>query len=177
MQIDFEDRETRMLAAGAAAAVVAGVLMGAVMKPDFGQERVLGPQFFAADGGVHQASYRPDPGVSVYGGRIPDYVIGTDWTRPRPQTASASPPAPREEPVEFTSEDQPPSPMVMTYRTWREAPRDASSYPSMDGDVRYRSESYRNETYRSDGWREDRGFGYRDDRDRSDEPEDEPPPA
>jgi hypothetical protein len=142
MQINFHDRETRMLATGAAAAVVAGVLMGAAMKPDFGDDRVLGPQFFAADGGVHDASYRPDPGASVYGGRIPDYVIGTDWTRPR-QAASATPsPEPREDPVIFTADDEPSPPMTMTYRTWREPPREPSAYPSVTGDLRYPSERY-----------------------------------
>jgi hypothetical protein len=148
MDITFDDRERRMLLAGAAGAVALGVLAGAAMRPDFGRERVLGPQYVSADGSVHEASYRPDPGVSVYGGRIPDYVIGTDWTQPRRETAYASASsAPREDPVVFTSDDEPPpSPMVMTYRTWREPPREASSYPSVDGDVRYRSEG-RDEPY------------------------------
>ncbi|MBW8812363.1 MAG: hypothetical protein JF588_02965 [Caulobacterales bacterium] len=173
-----------MLAAGAAVAVVAGVLMGAAMKPDFGQERVLGPQYFSADGGLHQASYTSDPGVSVYRGRIPDYVIGTDWTRPRRETAYApSSTEPREEPVAFTAEDEPPpSPMVMTYRTWREPPQEASSYPSVDGDVRYRSEAWGDDRYRpeprDDRYRPDaRSERYRDeDRDPYGEA-DEPPPT
>lgn len=137
-----ERDDRRMLAAGAAAAVVAGVLCGAVLKPDLGADHTLGPQTISGDGGLHAATWRPDPGVSVYGGRVPDYVVGTDWTRPRREVAyaPAQEAAAHEDAVIYTSDERYEPPMEVR-RQWAEDERRASSYPSMDGDVRYRGEA------------------------------------
>ena len=70
---------------GAAAALLAGLTLGAAMQPSLGfVDRPQGPQMFAAWSG--ERSTGPfDPGTSftAYNGRVPDYVIGTDWARPK----------------------------------------------------------------------------------------------
>lgn len=77
----------RTICAGAAAALVLGVLAGRAMQPDLGGDgRPMGPQMFADwpgegstgpfdEGTTFAAAYRAGAGP------VPDYVYGTDWKR------------------------------------------------------------------------------------------------
>lgn len=125
---------------GMAAAAVIGLGLGGAMKPVLftggGPEgpQSLGPQSGArnydeADGGLSFAAYR-------YG--VPEYVIGTDWTRPR----DASPPStdwerapPLEYPESAPSVDASAQPAA--YHAPAPEPESAPepNYPSMGGEV------------------------------------------
>jgi hypothetical protein len=80
-------------------ALTAGLLMGAAMRPDLiGDDRPAGPQMFepaARATGPFAEDDAPVATYAAYRGKTPDYVIGTDWTKPvkvavaAPQTPSA----------------------------------------------------------------------------------------
>ena len=77
--------ETRMkaLIIGAGMAAAAGLTMGAALHPDLrSDDRPEGPQTFALAGGPRSTGPF-DAGMSLasYGGRVPDYVTGTDARR------------------------------------------------------------------------------------------------
>jgi hypothetical protein len=73
-------------------ALLAGLSFGAVMKPDLSaDDRPVGPQILAEEPA-------PEPiddslRLTRFTGKIPDYVLGTDWTR---QRDPLPPPARRE---------------------------------------------------------------------------------
>ena len=73
--------EVRIMAAGAAGALVLGLTLGAVMQPDLNVD-YLGPQVMTPVSGV-RADNTFDPAVTFasYGAKVPDYVIGTDWVK------------------------------------------------------------------------------------------------
>jgi hypothetical protein len=75
---------------------MAGLLMGAATKPELGaDDRPAGPQIIAGVAGARAAAPFEDdaPAFAAYSGKIPDYVMGSDWARP----ASATPPPARGE--------------------------------------------------------------------------------
>lgn len=140
--IHCEDLKT--LLQGAAVVAVAGLLMGAVAHPNLrGEDEAAGPQMLMNGGGERGAQVISDPGVGVYGGRIPEYVVGTDWTRPRAEPAGTDATLSMDEPmvdtgpaVVFADSDDP-AQLRMTRTTWQDAPRDPTTYPSARGGVSY----------------------------------------
>lgn len=99
--------------AGAGIALVAGLLLGAAMRPQLAIGE-LSPQPLGVWSGELEGA-QPDPGLqdalaySAYEGRLPDYVVGVDWL-----AASAPPPEPAapsaDEPAEPVAADIPPAP-------------------------------------------------------------------
>jgi hypothetical protein len=72
--------------------LVAGLGLGALMRPDLsGDDRPAGPQIVDEAADAAPAPIDDSLRLTRYTGKIPDYVLGTDWTRPR---ALAPPPAP-----------------------------------------------------------------------------------
>lgn len=70
-----------------ASAALAGLLTGGVMKlgPDALSE-VGGPQILIAGAGERVIDAQPHTGGALFtslNGEIPEYVVGTDWTRPQ----------------------------------------------------------------------------------------------
>lgn len=69
---------------GAAVVLAAGLLLGNAMQPhlDAADERPAGPQMFADWAGVRSTGPF-DSGTSFpsYPGKMPDYVLGTDWKK------------------------------------------------------------------------------------------------
>jgi hypothetical protein len=64
------------------------------MRPDLnGDDRPAGPQIVAETAEPAPAPIDDSLRLTRYSGKIPDYVLGTDWTRPR---ALPPPPAPYE---------------------------------------------------------------------------------
>jgi hypothetical protein len=137
------NEDLKTLVQGVAVVAVAGLLMGAVAHPNLsvGKE-AEGPQMLMAGGGPRGVQLISDPGVGAYAGRVPEYVIGTDWTRPKAEPAWwASEPErqPQEDTgpaVVFTSDDNPAQAQV-TRTAWRDEPREPPSYPSARGGVAY----------------------------------------
>jgi len=132
--IDNDDLKT--LLQGASAVVLGGLLLGGVMHPDlYKGERPLGPQMLMG-GAARGGSYATDPGVGVYAGATPEYVIGTDWTRPKtPQYAEAETGDTGD--VMTYAEDDAPAPAQVTRAAWRDEPREPTTYPSERGNAYY----------------------------------------
>lgn len=131
--------KVKALLSGVGIAAMAGLLMGAAMKPDLrGDERPEGPQIFAGWSGVRSTGPF-DPGMSFadYSGQLPDYVVGTDWRAAmafRENVAYDPAPTPdyyeRERRTGGDYAYQAPTPYV-------EPPREEPVYPSMGGGTAY----------------------------------------
>lgn len=85
------NRDLQPLFAGAAAVATAGLLLGVAMRPDLDAAPREGAQVQIPAGGPREAYAADDPGLAAYHGRVPDYVIGADWTRPPPAEYPAEP--------------------------------------------------------------------------------------
>lgn len=119
---------------GMAVVALAGVLAGGAMKPvlDIG-EGPKGPQILGPQSAAHvERVDSQGSGFAAYRWGIPEYVLGTDWTRPQeveqtadawvePEAAAYDPPA--VEPVRFVA------------ATYVEPPREPIVYPSMGGAI------------------------------------------
>lgn len=72
------------LAYGVIGAAFAGTLMGAAMKPASGsfEREVHGPRLLSYDERTRDLTGGGQAGLAAYGGAIPDYVLGSDWTEP-----------------------------------------------------------------------------------------------
>ena len=119
--------------AGAGVALVAGLLMGAVAKPDLnGDDRPAGPQMLAGSGGARGAGPFGDGATFAnYSGQVPDYVLGTDWKKaltPPPVIAEPPPVA-----AKLAQNDDPLPDVAFTRATYDEPPRAPPSYPSVQG--------------------------------------------
>lgn len=122
----------KALLTGAGVALAAGLLMGAVAKPDLaGDDRPAGPQILAGWGGARATGPFDDGGgFANYKGQIPDYVLGADWKRSLalPVLTADAPPLARE--AKIAAIDEPPA---LTRAEEPEAPHAAPSYPSLQG--------------------------------------------
>jgi hypothetical protein len=81
----------RALYISAATAAVGGLLMGAAIRPKDSDlhEQTVGPQIVASS--AWEGDVEAVAPIYARSGPIPDYVIGTDWTRPKnyePQIAA-----------------------------------------------------------------------------------------
>ena len=122
--------------AGAGIAAAAGLLMGAAMKPDLGlDDRPAGPQIVAGtDRG--RASGPFDDGLTYAagrGGKIPDYVYGTDWKRAAAAPLDADVSQPAAEPERSRGPDEDAAPVQLTRADYDEPKRPRVIYPSIDG--------------------------------------------
>lgn len=132
----------RALFISAATAAVGGMLMGAAIRPKDADlhDNTLGPQIVAASAWEDEVA--PSPISYRRAGALPDYVIGTDWSRPKLYEAPIAavyetPPEPHtyaaEEadvaPVSYAA-----APAMAVEPEPRLAPRPVS-YPSIAGDV------------------------------------------
>jgi hypothetical protein len=123
----------KALLTGAGVALVAGLLMGAVAKPDLaGDDRPAGPQILAGWGGGRSTGpFDDSAGFASFKGQIPDYVLGSDWKRSlTPPALTAEAPPAREMKMAVADE---PADLPVTRTTYQEPPHAAPSYPSMQG--------------------------------------------
>jgi hypothetical protein len=139
MRTLISNDDLKTLLQGASAVVLAGLLLGGVMQPSLDAgDKPLGPQMLMG-GGTRGGGYAADPGVAAYGGATPEYVIGTDWTRPKtPQYVQyAQADTGDAGDVMAYEADDPPAPAEVTRTTWRDEPREATVYPSERGNAYY----------------------------------------
>jgi hypothetical protein len=101
--------------AGAGLALVAGLLLGAAMRPQLAIDQ-LSPQPLGVWSGGMEGAIAEDPAAqdalafSAYGGRLPDHVVGADWLAlSAPPAAPAAPPA---ETADAPSGDASPAPQA-----------------------------------------------------------------
>lgn len=143
-------RDLLNLAKGGALAAAAGLLMGAAMQPDLDHEGFRAPHLELPHAGdrIELAAY--DPGVAAYGERPPEYVIGTDYTRPPPveeavlayDDRAIVEPAEEdayEAPILIYEADTEPRPETAR-RGWREEEAPPPLYPSRQGNTHYASD-------------------------------------
>jgi hypothetical protein len=136
MQTLILDRDLKTLFSGVAVAAAVGLLMGGVMQPDLrGSEEAEGPQILLAGGGPRSETGGGSTYLAAYQGKVPDYVVGTDWTKPA--APAVYPEIPLEaETVVYTSEadlDPParvPAPLA-------DEPRPPTEYASTRGGWAY----------------------------------------
>ena len=125
----------KALLSGAAVAAIAGVMAGAAMQPQlYAGDRPSGPQMFADWAGARSTGPF-DPGTTFvsYHGKIPDYVMGTDWKKSMTwpdERAAVSPPARH---VAADDAPAPDHPATLTQAAYTEAAPPAPAYPSMGG--------------------------------------------
>lgn len=125
----------KVLLSGAAAAAITGVLLGGAMQPhlDDGDGRPAGPQMFANWSGVRSTGpFDPGTTFASYQGRVPDYVMGTDWKKamawPDERAAVSAPSR------DVAQGDDPPAeaPIVLA-RAYEEPAPVGHAYPSLSG--------------------------------------------
>lgn len=118
---------------GMAAAAVTGVLMGGAFKlHDRDFKGGFGPQHMISGSQFDEAV---SPVTYSRAGPIPEYVIGTDWTRPKVDLAYVAPVYEVSDthsydyvvPVAYSA--------PVAQRAWVEPVRPRASYPSIDGDI------------------------------------------
>lgn len=74
----FWDRNLTLLLVGAVAAAAVGMLLGGSLQPNLREGESTGPRTLIAGGGTRETPAAADPGVTVYPGHVPDYVLGSD---------------------------------------------------------------------------------------------------
>lgn len=123
----------KTLLVGSGVALVAGLLMGAVAKPDLNADsRPAGPQMLAGSGGARSAGPFADGATFAnYGGQVPDYVLGADWKKALTPPSVIAEPPPR--PAGLAQKDDPLPDLPLTRATYDEPPRAPPSYPSVQG--------------------------------------------
>ncbi|HEX4709742.1 hypothetical protein [Phenylobacterium sp.] len=126
----------KVLFAGTAMALAGGVLLGGAMRPNLGAAddgRPAGPQMFASWSGTRSTGpFDPGTTFASYGGKVPDYVLGTDWKKatawPDERTAVSAPSR------EITSSEASPDEPVIVARTdYEDLPPATYDYPSLSG--------------------------------------------
>jgi hypothetical protein len=128
---------------GAGLALVAGLLMGAAMKPNLGwDDRPVGPQIFTGWSGVRSTGpFDQDLAFAAYSTTIPDYVIGTDWAKLVAQPATfaydlaEAAAEPDDSVFDVAAYEGRPTTVV-----YEEPAREPVSYPSVDGGRTYGQE-------------------------------------
>jgi len=131
--------ELKIPLAGAALALVTGILLGGAMQPQLvgDDARPAGPQMFADWAGARSTGpFDPGTTFASYHGNVPDYVMGTDWKRRMtwPDDLAAVS-APREE---VRADDPPaadpvPEHVALTRAAYEEPPPPPHDYPSIGG--------------------------------------------
>lgn len=121
---------------GAVIAVASGLMLGGVMHPNLaGDDRPAGPQIIAGSAAARSAGpLDMGPTAANYGGRVPDYVTGTDakramtWT---PDRAEVSPSQTRYDQADATRDELP----ALSRAAYDADPQPtrAHAYPSLNG--------------------------------------------
>ncbi len=139
MESLFAHRDARFLIRGVGLAAVAGLLMGAALRPDLRDPEILGPQQLMSGGGPRELSPAEDPGMARYAGPLPDYVVGTDYVRAQQPVMAAVDAAAMDHDVPvYDSPDD--LPVLVTQAAWRDEPRTPPRYPSEAGNEAYESD-------------------------------------
>lgn len=151
MQHLADTYDLKKLLGGIAVAAVAGLLLGGSLRPDLKEGENTGPRTLISGGGARSEVMAMDLGMARYEGRVPDYVVGTDWTQPPPleaQTVNDQDNAPDYDApytedlgdVVIYSAPEVITPMKVTRTTWRDAPNPQIIYPSNTGGMVYESD-------------------------------------
>ena len=131
MRTLIQNSDLKRLFTGAAGAVVAGLVIGATVQPAL-QDRILAPQQQMAGGGTRNYASATTADVGAYPGQVPEYVIGTNYTRPPPVLEYESP-APDDSAAPAT--DYAETAETSAPARWEVEPHEAPLYPSVRGNA------------------------------------------
>jgi hypothetical protein len=133
MRTLIENGDLKRLFTGAALATFAGLAIGASIQPPL-QDRILAPQQQMAGGGTRNYAAPSEAGIGLYPGQVPEYVIGTNYTRPPPEyevlTADD-----RAEPAAHDAADHAETAEATAPTRWVVEPHQAPMYPSERGNA------------------------------------------
>ena len=120
--------------AGAGLAAMAGLAMGASIQPSL-TDGILAPQQEWAGGGVRNYASASVRDVGAYPGQVPDYVIGTNYTRPQAPAAEDQVLAyeERAQPAAYDVADYGETAEAHAPQIWDEEPYEEAYYPSVRG--------------------------------------------
>jgi hypothetical protein len=131
----------KILLAGTAAALTAGVLLGGSMRPELAVgDRPAGPQMFASWSGTRSTGPF-DPGTTfvAYPNPAPDYLLGTDWKKRMawPDEPAATPEPTGDDAATEATDDAPPAQAasVLTPAAYEQPTPVEHNYPSLGGDA------------------------------------------
>lgn len=117
-------------------ASVAGLLTGFAMKPgDALADRPIGPQILISGANnrvIDNDGWYADTHFISYNGQMPEYVLGTDWTQPRPYDVAYTD-ATAAAPVETVAVD--PGDFAAPVEIPAEPKVTTAHLPSEDGDI------------------------------------------
>lgn len=133
----FTRDDLKRIGAGVAVACTAGLLMGAALRPNLDEHDAAGPQMQMGGGGPRKVFAAYDQGVGVYTGQVPDYVVGTDWTRrdaPPELHQAASVEEHTGDVMAYEAQD---AAVEVAHTSYVEEPRQPTRYPSMSGNTDY----------------------------------------
>jgi hypothetical protein len=135
MRTWISNQDLKTLAQGVSAVAACGLLLGSAMHPELDVgDKPGGPQILLAGGGPRGAPAQSDPGLGAYPYGTPEYVTGTDWTRPAPTFVDNGPIETAESVPVY---DEEPSPVGVHRTVWRDEPRGPVVYPSQTGNADY----------------------------------------
>jgi hypothetical protein len=135
MRTLIHNDDLKRLFSGAAMAVVAGLMVGAAIQPPL-QDGILAPQQQVAGGGARNYAIGYEHGVGAYPGPVPDYVIGTDYTRPQPLEDQVLAYDDRADTGTAEAADYAQTAEATTPASWIvEGARDEPQYPSVRGNA------------------------------------------
>lgn len=124
--------DLKRLYTGAALSVVLGLTLGAVVQPRLA-DGILAPQQTWGAGG--QRSYAAGAAYSMadYGGQVPAYVMGTNYTQQPQQTALPSPSSDEQAEAAYDVVEYAQTAEATVPSRWEDEPREAPIYPSTEG--------------------------------------------
>lgn len=120
---------------GAGLAIAAGLAMGASVQPPLA-DNILAPQQAWSGGGLRNYATATTQDVGAYPGQVPEYVIGTNYTRPPPvaeQQVLAY--AERAEPTAYDAAEYARTAEDVTPGRWQDEPLSEPLYPSREGNA------------------------------------------
>jgi hypothetical protein len=126
--------DLRRVYIGAGLAVIAGLTLGGAVQPPLA-DGIVAPQQAMAGGGMRNYAAATTRDVGAYPGQVPDYVIGTNYTRPLPVAEQVLAYEERAEPTAYDIAEHARTAEAVTtiQRRWADEPREETVYPSQQG--------------------------------------------
>lgn len=133
-------QDLKALFSGVGMAAVAGMLMGAAMRPDLNEgDRPEGPQILAGWSAARSTGPFDDGMTLAYAqGQIPDYVVGTDWKKQIAWADTSEAPVDAR-PVMDREDAAPAAQQHAALMVYEEPSREGAAFPSMAGGATYES--------------------------------------
>ena len=130
----IRSNDLRRVYVGAGLAVVVGLAMGGAVQPQLA-DGILAPQQAWANGGMRTYAAATTRDVGAYPGQVPEYVIGTNYTRPLPVPEQVLAYEERAEPTAYDIAEHARTAEAVAPARWENEPEAEPIYPSQDGNA------------------------------------------